>query len=167
MKHLAVFLLLFIALAPGCVSPSEQINVSENSDRQVVKSGDTVSVEYTGSFTNGTVFDSSAGREPLQFVAGSGQMIPGFDSAVIGMYAGQEKNVTLAPDLAYGYYDENKTLELPAEQFPNGTKAGDNLYYGFNQVTVMSINSTSGVIDMNHPLAGETLVFYIRLLSIG
>jgi FKBP-type peptidyl-prolyl cis-trans isomerase 2 len=152
--------LMAIALIAGCVSQTPQTG-------QVVAKGDNVSVEYTGMFENGTIFDSSAGRGPLNFTVGTGQLITGFDNAVLGMGEGQEKTVTIPPEDAYGQYNPNKTVEIPRNLVPNETQVGDMLYSAFGSVRVLAIYNSTVMIDMNHPLAGKTLVFSIKVLSIN
>src|SRR3989304_8097449 len=122
MKSIAGLLSIIFIL--GCVGNTMQNNAT------VVAKGDTVSVEYTGALENGTVFDSSVGRAPLKFTAGTGQMIKGFDDAVIGMKEGEEKTISLKPEEAYGMPDPKNIIEVLKENLPNGTKAGDTLYAG-------------------------------------
>jgi len=131
-----------------------------------VEKGDHVSVEYTGMLENGTIFDSSAGRAALEFDAGAGQMIKGFDDAVIGMRKGDEKNVTIRPEDAYGMPDPKNIIEVPLANLPNGTKAGDTLYAGGQPVRVVEIRNSTAVIDTNHFLAGKTLIFRIKIVDI-
>ncbi|MBU1228205.1 MAG: FKBP-type peptidyl-prolyl cis-trans isomerase [Actinobacteria bacterium] len=133
----------------------------------VASSGDLVSVDYTGTLTDGTQFDSSIGRQPLQFTIDAGQMIQGFNDAVIGMAVGESKTVTLPPEQAYGDYSENLIIDVAIDQVPEGIAAGDELVSAAGQVvTVVAVTDTSATIDTNHSLAGETLVFEITLVSI-
>lgn len=178
MKYFAVLPIVLVAFALGCVSsttnntynssiqPANESSSSMPSTALVAAVGDHVSVDYIGSFPNGTVFDTSIGRGPLEFDVGAGQMIKGFDAAVVGMRIGDEKNVTLAPQDAYGEPSPANIIPVPASDIPNGTKVGDTLYSGSQPVTIVSINSTTVVIDANHPLAGKTLVFWIRMDNI-
>ncbi len=138
-----------------------------------VKQGDTVKVEYTGTFDNGTVFDTSEGKEPLEFVAGTGQMIPGFDNAVIGMKTGQEKEIKLQPSEAYGDYDPQLVQEIPREQVPikEELKQGMVLVVTLpngRQVParVKEVTSETITIDSNHPLAGKVLNFKLKVADI-
>lgn len=156
---------------------------NETNENSVVKAGDTVQIDYTGELENGTVFDTSIEEvakqagiynpnrpyEPLTFVAGAGQMIKGFDEAVIGMKVGEEKTITIPPEEAYGEYNESNIMVISLEEL-NMTKTpevGDTLgdMYG-NQFKVVSVNDTHVTIDLNHELAGETLIFDIKLVSI-
>lgn len=125
-------------------------------------------VEYRGTLDDGTEFDSSEGREPLEFTVGSGQTIEGFDAAVNGMVVGETKTVTLEPDNAYGPYREDLVIEVPLENMPEGVTEGQQLMAPTGQtVTVVSIGETTATIDANHPLAGETLTFEIELVEIS
>ena len=139
-----------------------------------VKSGDTVRIHYTGTLGDGTQFDSSAGRDPLQFTVGSGQVIPGFDTAVTGMTVGEKKTVTIPADEAYGQPDpraiqavprDNIPAEIPLEigmQLQASGPGGQAMV-----VTVTEISDTEVILDGNHRLAGEDLTFALELVSIG
>ena len=138
---------------------------------QTVASGDTVGVYYTGMFQNGTVFNSNVGQQPLQFIVGSGQMIPGFDNAVIGMTLNETKNVTLTPTDAYGYANPNLIISVPISAFGNHTvtigmpvseTAGGQQFSGI----VTAMNASNVLVDFNPPLAGKTLLFSIKVVSI-
>lgn len=138
-----------------------------------VKQGDTVKVEYTGTLDNGTVFDTSEGRGPLEFVAGTGQMIPGFDNAVIGMKIGQEKEVRLQSSEAYGDYNTQLVREVPRDQIliEEELKQGMLLTVTIpngNQVpaTVKEVTNETITIDLNHPLAGKVLNFKLKVVDI-
>jgi len=135
--------------------------------------GDTVQVEYTGTLSDGTVFDSSAGREPLEFTLGAGQLIPGFEEAVLGMKVGEKKTVTIPPDEAYGPHVEGMTVELPREDLPGDKvpEIGDRLVVSRADgsqaiVSIVSVSDNVVVVDTNHPLAGKDLTFEIELLKI-
>ena len=137
------------------------------------KSGDTVKVDYTGKLEDGTVFDTSASREPLQFSIGSGQIIPGFDQAVIGMNVGDKKTVNIPSDEAYGPHLEDRVLEVNQDQIPKHLnlevgqqvqvpqKDGSKMFF-----VVTNISETSVTLDGNHPLAGKDLIFDIQLVEI-
>ncbi len=140
---------------------------------QEVKNGDNVSVFYTGKFTNGTVFDTNVGGQPLNFTVGANEVIPGFDNAVIGMRVGESKNVTIPPSEAYGEPSANLIVEVPLSSFGNSTVTEG---MGVTQTApngqqfqgiVTSVNSTTATVDFNPPLAGKTLVFDIKVSSIG
>ncbi len=157
-----ILALAAILLILGCTS---QPPVSADIAPFVVK-GDHVAVDYTGRLENGTVFDSSIGRAPLEFDAGAGQMIKGFDAAVMGMVEGEEKKVTITPEDAYGQRDLSRIIEVPVANVPEGAKAGDELIAGSQVVRLVEINNSTAVIDVNHPLAGKTLIFDIKIVNI-
>ena len=133
----------------------------------IAVSGDLVSVDYTGTLMDGTLFDSSVDRGPLQFTLDSGQMIQGFNDAVIGMGVGDTKTITLPPELAYQDYREDLIIEVALDQLPADVKPGDELISPVGQpVIVVEVNDEGAIIDTNHSLAGETLIFEITLVSI-
>lgn len=150
-------LVLLVALVAGCVG---------SGDAMAVKKGDHVFVNYTGTLEDGTVFDSSEGRQPLNFTAGTGQMIKGFDAAVIGMKVGEEKTVTIKPEDAYGAYDPRNVVAVPRKNVPLNVKAGDTLNAGGQPVKVIEVQSDTVFIDVNHFLAGKTLIFRIKVVGI-
>jgi peptidylprolyl isomerase len=137
------------------------------------KNGDTVQVNYTGKLADGTVFDSSVGREPLEFTLGADQVIPGFEKAVFGMKVGEKKTVTIPVDEAYGPYRDDLVAEVPREKLPEditpevgqqlGVKRTDG---GTSIVTIISVSDNAVTIDANHPLAGKDLTFEIELVKI-
>lgn len=139
-----------------------------------VKSGDTVNIHYTGSLQDGTQFDSSAGREPLQFTVGSGQVIPGFDTAVTGMTVGEKKTVTIPADQAYGQPDPRAIQVIPRDNIPADIPLEVGLQLQASGpagqvmvVTVKEIGEEEVTLDANHRLAGEDLTFDLELVSIG
>lgn len=137
------------------------------------KSNDTVRVHYTGRLTDGTVFDSSVDRDPLQFTVGGGQMIKGFDEAVNGMSLNEKRTVTIPSDQAYGERNEEMVhqvmrSELPEDMNPQvgQTLVATNDMGHQTHVIVAGVTEDHIVIDANHPLAGEDLVFDIELVEI-
>ncbi|MBI2075776.1 MAG: FKBP-type peptidyl-prolyl cis-trans isomerase [Candidatus Aenigmarchaeota archaeon] len=132
-----------------------------------VKKGDHVFVNYTGTLENGTKFDSSEGREPLEFDVGAGQMIKGFDAAVVGMKTGEEKTVKIKAADAYGEADPRNVIDVPKSNVPPGVKAGDTLYSQGQPVKVVGVTNNTVKLDANHPLAGKDLTFKIKLVKIG
>ena len=135
--------------------------------------GDTVQVEYTGTLADGTVFDSSVGREPLEFTLGAGQLIPGFEEAVLGLKVGEKKTVTILAEEAYGPHLEGMAVELPREDLPGDKtpEIGDRLVVSRADgsqaiVTIVSVSDNVVVVDTNHPLAGKDLTFEIELVKI-
>lgn len=135
-----------------------------------VRDGDRVKVHYTGRHEDGTVFDSSEGKEPLEFQVGGGQIIDGVNNAVIGMAVGDKKTVSIAPAEGYGEHDDGLVTEVPKEMMPDGAKVGDQLQaQGEGQefvVWITEIGKEAVTVDANHPLAGDTLVFDIELVEI-
>jgi len=141
---------------------------------QEVKAGDKVKVHYHGKLNNGNTFDSSEGREPLEFEVGKGQVIKGFDDAMIGMKPGDKKTVNIPVDQAYGERNDGMIMEYPIAEFPEDMKpeAGMQLYMSDNQgnnfpVVITEVKEDSVLLDANHPLAGQNLIFDIELVSIG
>jgi len=144
-------------------------SLSGCSSTPTAKSGDTVKVHYTGKMDNDSVFDSSQGREPLQFVIGAGQMIAGFDQGVVGMKVGDKKTITLTPEQAYGQPSDERIVRVGKGQFPPDLQLTVGMQLqgptGF-PVTVKEIGADSVTIDANHPLAGKTLTFEVELMEI-
>ena len=138
------------------------------------KKGNNVKVHYTGKLQDGTVFDSSEGHDPLAFTVGSGQVIPGFDEAVIGMNKGDSKNVSIPVNKAYGPRNEELVLTAPLSQVPTDLdpEVGQQLEMGGPNgelvvVKVVAITDEHITLDANPPLAGEDLVFDIELVEIA
>ncbi len=141
---------------------------------QQAKKGDTVNVHYHGKLADGTTFDSSEGRDPLQFIVGSAQVIKGFDDAMIDMTIGEKKTVNIPVEHAYGERSEDMMIEYPITEFPSDMKpeVGMELQMGDNSgnifpVVITQVSEESVVLDANHPLAGKELIFDIELVSIG
>ena len=139
-----------------------------------VKTGDTISVEYTGKFDNGETFDTSRGRAPLKFTVGAGQLIPGFDAAVIGMLPGDTKTVTIKPEEGYGVHEPQRTTKMPRAGVPEGMEIHVGMAVQLADqagnpipALVTEITDEDVVLDLNHPLAGKTLVFDIEIKETG
>ena len=137
----------------------------------MIENGNVVSVHYVGKFTDGEVFDSSEGREPLQFQVGSGQLIPGFESAIIGKVVGDKVTANIAPEEGYGLVREDLIVSVPLDKMPGDVEVGQALEaQGDNgqsaQVFVKEVNEDNVIIDGNHPLAGKDLVFEIEVVEI-
>ncbi len=137
------------------------------------KEGDVVRVHYTGRLTDGTQFDSSVGREPLEFTVGAGQMIKGFDSGVRGMAVGEKKTIEIAPQDAYGERDDEAIIEFPASNIPEDMTLEPGMQLTlrnqFGQpipVVVLEVKEEIVVMDANHMLAGKDLVFEVELVEI-
>ena len=139
-----------------------------------VKEGDLVKVHYTGKMVNGEQFDSSVGREPLEFTVGAGQMIKGFDDAMPGMALGEKKTINIAPEDGYGHRSEEAIIEFPKENVPGdmvlepgmpltlSNQAGQPV-----QVIVVEVKDDIIILDANHFLAGQELIFDIELVEIS
>lgn len=133
--------------------------------------GDTVRIHYTGKYEDGTVFDSSEGKDPLEFVAGSQQIIPGLDKAVLEMSEGDQETVTVPPEEAYGEREPALAQEVERDQLPDGVTEGAALEAEVGgqktMLWVTELNDETAVVDANHPLAGKTLVFDVELVSVS
>lgn len=141
---------------------------------QQVKKGDTVKVHYHGKLTDGSTFDSSEGREPLEFEVGSGMVIQGFDNGVLGLAVGEKRTVHIPVDQAYGPKREDLLMEFPLSQFPPDIQpeAGMvlNMSNGEGQqmpVVIAEVRDSVVILDANPPLAGQDLVFDIELVEIS
>jgi peptidylprolyl isomerase len=137
------------------------------------KEGDTVHVHYTGSLEDGTIFDSSDDTDPIEMTIGAGQVIPGFEEALIGMGAGEQKIETIGADRAYGDRREELVFQVDRGEMPpgNNIEVGDFFRIGFDDgrstaVQITAIDDSMVTLDANHPLAGKTLVFELELVSI-
>lgn len=138
------------------------------------ENGSTVKVHYTGTLEDGTVFDSSEGREPLQFTVGSGEVIPGFDAAVMGLESGESRTTTIPANQAYGPHMPGQIIEVPRDGIPPDFKPaiGDVVQLKDPQgqplqATVEEINEDIIKFDANHPLAGKDLTFEIKVMAIN
>ncbi|NOZ56058.1 MAG: peptidylprolyl isomerase [Calditrichaeota bacterium] len=137
------------------------------------KQGDTVKVHYTGKLEDGTVFDTSADREPIEFTLGDGQIITGFENAVLGMEEGEKKTAKVPSDEAYGPHREDMMLRVGRDQFPPDLKpeVGQQLQMTQSNgqtliVQVAEVDESTVLLDANHPLAGKDLIFDIELVEI-
>jgi peptidylprolyl isomerase len=133
--------------------------------------GQKVRVHYKGTLEDGTEFDASEGRDPLEFTIGEGEVIPGFEQAVEGMDVGQHKTVTIAPDDAYGQHFDEAVQQVPREAFQEQPQVGEIVSLTAPDgselmATVKGIEDTQVTLDFNHPLAGEPLTFDIELVGI-
>lgn len=135
--------------------------------------GDTVRVHYTGTLDNGEVFDSSRERDPLEFVLGGGQIIPGFEAAVLAMEVGETKTVTLPPEEAYGPSDPNLVQDVDRGLFPDDAEIVPGQQFQAQQpdgsavmFTVVEATEEAVKVDANHPLAGQSLTFELELTEV-
>ncbi len=138
------------------------------------KNGDTVKIHYTGKLEDGTTFDSSIDRDPLEFTVGKGEIIPGFEQAVVGMKPGESKSVEISADKAYGQHHDELVTQVEREKIPSDIdmKAGEQLQLQSPDgrktlVTVTEVTDSSVTLDANHPLAGKDLSFDIKLMEIA
>ncbi len=138
------------------------------------QTGDTVQVHYTGKLEDGTVFDSSRGGAPLGFTLGAGQVISGFEEAVLGLEPGQTRSTTIPPDEAYGERRDDLVVEVPYDQVPPelNPQVGLELQLTLEDgrqipVVVQRVTGASVTLDANHPLADQTLIFDVELVAVG
>lgn len=138
------------------------------------KKGDTVRVEYEGRLSDGSVFDSSEDREPLEFTLGAGRIIPGFEDAVEGMVVGETRTAMIPAAQAYGSVDPRLHIDIPRGEFPESIDPQRGQLLQVRQadgrqvpVTVIQVTDESVTIDANHPLAGEDLTFEITLVEVA
>jgi peptidylprolyl isomerase len=151
----------------------EKNSKSKKSKMAQVKEGDVVKVHYTGKLVNGEQFDSSAGREPLEFTVGAGQMIKGFDAAMPGMNVGEKKTINITPEEGYGEKSEDAIIEFPKENVPADMKLEPGMPLTLSNqqgqpvpVIVVEVKDDVIILDANHFLAGQELVFDIELVEI-
>ncbi len=139
------------------------------------KNGDKIKVHYTGKFEDGTVFDTSEERGPLEFTIGKGEVIPGFEKSIVGMEVDEKKTITIPPEEAYGPRREELIWERKKSEFPEGITpaVGKQVGVRLNQpdaplinAIITDVSEDTVTLDANHPLAGKTLVFDIELIGI-
>ena len=165
-KYLVPLIIAAAALVASCGGSAEEPDMT-------AQAGDTVRVDYTGILEDGTEFDSSFGREPLEFTVGDGSMIPGFDQAVVGMAVGESKKVVIPADDAYGPSRDDLVLDVSRDAFAEDLdpQSGQQLRMRSTdgqefQVTVTEVTESTVTVDANHPLAGKDLNFDILLVEI-
>ncbi|WP_282120728.1 FKBP-type peptidyl-prolyl cis-trans isomerase [Ruegeria atlantica] len=139
-----------------------------------IKQGDTVRIHYIGTLLDGNVFDSSEGRDPLEFVVGTGQIIPGLDSAMPGLNIGDKKRVEIACVDAYGPINPAARQQIPREGIPDDIPLDPGTQLQMQTpdgqavpVTVVEVDEATVTLDANHPLAGQDLIFDIEVVSIN
>ena len=165
-----IYSILLLSLLLACSGNENVAKSGEVEDLEgvlVAKQGDNVSVHYTGTLDDGEQFDSSIGRNPLSFTVGAGQMIAGFDAAVLGMALGEKKIIRLEPVEAYGETDQDLIIDFPIAQLPSG--AGVDGQVTFTNGTtgrITNVGENTFTVDANHRLAGLALTFEIELVSI-
>jgi FKBP-type peptidyl-prolyl cis-trans isomerase 2 len=157
------------------VKLNTELNIESNDSKKIVSNGSKVSLDYEGRLESGEIFDTSKHGDhshPLEFEVGSGQVIPGFDKAVLGMKVGEEKEFSIEPEEAYGNVNPELKKEIPKNALPKEQepKPGMTLIVSTPQgqfpVKILEVNKDDVVIDLNHPLAGKKLIFKIKLLEI-
>ena len=138
------------------------------------KDGDTVKVHYTGTLNDGTVFDTSVERDPLEFTIGEGRLIPGFENAIIGLEEGDSKQINIAAGDAYGEYREELVADIERKQLPDDiepqvgmvlqakTESGE-----LTNVMIKGVEGDAVTLDGNHPLAGQELNFDLKLVEVS
>lgn len=137
-----------------------------------IKKGDKIKVEYTGTLDDGTVFDTSEGKQPIEFEVGKGMVIPGFDNAVVGMKKEEEKEVKLEAKDAYGERNDQLLKKVPKEQLPKGPEPKVGMMVGLSTpqgqqipAKITEVTDKEITIDLNHPLSGKTLNFKIKVVE--
>ena len=168
-KFLSFFAFLSLYMLSGLAFSA---TAEKSKDNRVVKDGLMISLEYTLKSPDGKVLETSKGREPLKYVHGQKMMIPGLEKELTGMKVGGEKNVTVKPEDAYGKINPNAVEEVPKEKIPaNALKVGAVLAARSPEgmvvpMTVKQIKEKTVLMDMNHPMAGKTLVFDVKVVDI-
>ena len=139
-----------------------------------VKKGDKVTIDYTGTLDDGSVFDSSKNKQPIEFEVGSGRVIKGFEDSVIGMKKGEEKKISLKPAEAYGDHNPAMVIKIPRDKLPPGPepKSGMMLAIGTPDgnkfpAKIIEVTDAEVTLDVNHPLAGKNLNFAIKLVDVS
>jgi FKBP-type peptidyl-prolyl cis-trans isomerase SlyD len=156
-----VALLMLLAATPAVAQPN-----------QVIEKGSSVKIEYTLKDDQGAVLDTNAGKEALAFTQGAQQIIPGLDKALLGMKPGDSKKVTVKPEDAYGAVDPKAEAEVPKDALPQGAAVVGTRLLARGQdgqprpVTVKAVKDTTVLLDLNHPLAGKTLFFDVKVVSV-
>lgn len=171
-----VSLIAAVATAGGrreaAEEPQQEIAPVEIAPVEVIGNNKVVQMHYEGTLDDGTVFDSSEGREPLEFIYGVGMLIPGLEMEMEGLQAGDRKTVRVPAEDAYGPYFEEALQEIPKGEFPpdlqleEGMQLVAQTQQGPIQVSVLEVREESVLIDFNHPLAGEALNFAIEVMSV-
>ena len=137
----------------------------------MIKEGSKVKVHYTGKFEDENVFDSSLGKDPIEFVVGEGMLIPGFEQGVMGLSQGDKKTVELEPEQAYGPVREELINQVPLDRVPEGVQTGQMLEAqteaGPIPVVVTEVTEEAVTIDANHPLAGKKLIFDLEVVEVA
>ena len=171
--HLLAAALLFLAPAPAAAqSKPAESPATPAAASPAIEEGSTVHLEYTLKDDAGKLLDSNKGQEPLTYTQGQHEIVPGLEKQLTGMHSGEEKKVTLAPEDGYGAVDPSAETEVPKEMLPSSALSVGTRLMARNSagegrpVTVKEIKEKTVVLDLNHPLAGKTLVFEIKVLGV-
>ncbi len=173
----AAALVTVAAIGPGpalAESPEQAPAKAETAD-PVIQNGSTVQFEYTLTDKDGKVLDTNKGQEPLTYTQGEGQIIPGLEKALKGLHAGDQKHVVIPPEEAYGPFKQEAVIEVPKERIPpDSQKVGTRLMARNQQgngppipILVKEVKEKTIVLDANHPLAGMTLTFDVKIVSVA
>lgn len=168
--------LIGLGLVVGAgVAPAEETAQAETKEPQMapaIETGAQVQVEYTLT-VDGQVVDSSQGRGPLKYVQGQGQLIPGFERQLVGLRRGDERDVTVSPEEGYGPVNPQAFIEVPKTQLPADTKPEVGMMLQGNtqdgrpfRATISEVGDETVKLDMNHPLAGKTLNFHVKIVEV-
>jgi FKBP-type peptidyl-prolyl cis-trans isomerase SlyD len=166
-----IALLSSLLVAPAALG--ETTNDDEKEGPNVVEEGSQVGIEYTLTLEDGTQVDTNVGGDALRFEQGSGQIIPGLDKELLGMAVGDSKHVTVQPEEGYGPVNPEAYAEVPVSELPEGAReVGTPLTTRAEQgrtrrLTVHKIEGETATLDFNHPLAGKTLVFDVKVLEVN
>ena len=164
-------LVALLAVATLLAAPLTPLQAQDPAANPAIKAGSRVGIEYTLTDEGGKVLDSNKGQEPFTYTHGEHQIVPGLESALVGKRAGDVAKVTVKPEDGYGKVDPSAQIEVGRERVPPDVKVGSELTGrtangDTRSVRVKEIKDKSVVLDMNHPLAGKTLVFDVRVLSV-
>lgn len=156
------------------LSAGTEISSAADTGGSIVHAGDRVKVHYTGSLEDGTVFDKTVEDIPMEFVVGKGEVIPGFDNAVAGMALNEEKKITIPPGEAYGERSDSRKRTLPKSIFPKEKVPEKGMAISLQApggqtipTSIAEVRKDSIVVDLNHPLAGKTLIFNLKVVAIS
>jgi FKBP-type peptidyl-prolyl cis-trans isomerase 2 len=166
--------MLVLALVSFCLAAAVvHAEESENKEKKtVVEAGSTVGIEYTLTLEDGTQVDSNVGGEALRFEQGSGQIIPGLDKDLIGMEVGETKQVKVSPEEGYGQVNPAAFTEVPVAELPEDGRAPGTMLVAQDdqgrsqRLRVHKVEGDTATLDFNHPLAGQTLVFDVKILEV-
>ncbi len=168
LKALAIATLgLALVVGSACGGGQEEEGTTQ------AKNGDTVKVHYTGRLADGTVFDTSSGREPLELRIGDGQLIPDFEQAVVGMKVGESKTVEIPAERAYGPYRDDLVHVVDRDELPENIQPEVGAQFQLSQpdggrvlITIIDVSESTVTLDANHHLAGKDLIFDLELVEI-